>query len=374
MITRGVAAVPPARSRPWWPDRVASATAVWSVAYAALGLAWALGVDSFPFGLESDPGARISVLASAQPATTGPVIAGYFVLGSAVAAFMARPVGRRWLRFGLLSYAAATAVTLALVIPDYRVLVLVAYLPVLAFGAPFGWPPGANFLEALTWPLINQFVLIAGGLLWAATAVVFLRGTHVACPTCGRTDEQPGWTAAHSAARWGRQAVYIAVAVPLTYDATRWAWALGIPLGISGDTLRYGQETGLWLVGAALGAVAAVGAILTVGLTARWGEVVPRWVPLLGGRRVPPWVALVPASVAAVFVTIAGLMFVRTTLFGGFSLGPQFDLSLGGDWAAIVPELVWPIWGVALAVAAAGYYYRRRDVCRRCGRGDSGRS
>lgn len=29
--------------------------------------------------------------------------------------------------------------------------------------------------------------------------------------------------------RWGRTATYIAVAVPLIYCVTRWAWALGIP-------------------------------------------------------------------------------------------------------------------------------------------------
>jgi hypothetical protein len=362
------AAMSPVRVRHLWPDRVAYATVIWSVAYAGLGLAWALGADSFPFGVDNDPGARVSVLASAQPEITGSVVTGYFALAAALAAVMTRPVRRRWLRVGLIWFAAVTAVTLALVIPDYRVLVLVAYVPILLAGAPFGWPPGADLLDALTWPLINQFVLIAGGLLWAATAVVFMRLTHGACPTCGRTDALSGWTAPTCAARWGRQAVYVAVAVPLVYAATRWAWALGIPLGISTDLLRYGQESGLWVIGAALGAVAASGALLTVGLAAPWGEVVPRWVPLLGRRSVAPWVAIVPAGVGAVTVTIAGLMFVRTTLFGGFSLGPQFDLSVGGDWAAIAPELLWPIWGVALAVAAAGYYYRRRNVCRRCGR------
>jgi hypothetical protein len=358
----------PMRVTHLWPHRVAHATLVWSLGYAALALTWALGGDTFPFGVANDPGAGVSVLATAQQETTGWVMAGYFAFAAAVAAVMTRTVRRRWLRVALVSYAAATAATLALVIPDYRVLVLIAYLPILIVGAPFGWPPGADLLDALTWPLINQFVLIAGGLLWAATAMVFVRMTHGACPSCGRSDALAGWTAPSSAARWGRQAVYVAVAVPLVYAATRWAWALGIPLGISTDLLRYGQESGLWAVGAALGAVAAGGAILAVGLAARWGEVVPGWVPILGNRSVTPWVVIVPVGVAAVFVTIAGLMFVRTTLFGGFSLGPEFDLSLSGDWAAIAPELLWPIWGFALAVAAAGYYYRRRDACHRCGR------
>ncbi|GAA0271258.1 hypothetical protein GCM10010302_06030 [Streptomyces polychromogenes] len=36
-------------------------------------------------------------------------------------------------------------------------------------------------------------------------------------------------------------------------------------------------------------------ALLTTGLVSEWGEVVPRWVPLIGGRRVAPLVAVIPA-------------------------------------------------------------------------------
>ena len=54
-------------------------------------------------------------------------------------------------------------------------------------------------------------------------------------------------------------------------------------------------------------------------------------------------------------------MFVRLTLTGGLDeiLG---DGVLGGEnWAALAPELLWPLWGAALAAAALAYYYRRRD-------------
>ena len=33
------------------------------------------------------------------------------------------------------------------------------------------------------------------------------------------------------------------------------------------------------------------------------------------------------------------------------------------------PTLLFPVWGVALAVATLGYYYRRRGPCNACGRG-----
>lgn len=40
----------------------------------------------------------------------------------------------------------------------------------------------------------------------------------------------------------------------------------------------------------------------------------------------------------------------------------------------IGPILMFPVWGVALAVAMLGYYYRRRGPCSVCGRGASGES
>jgi hypothetical protein len=56
------------------------------------------------------------------------------------------------------------------------------------------------------------------------------------------------------------------------------------------------------------------GAFLTLGLVQRWGEVFPRWVPFLSGKRVPPAMAIVPASLVTVMVTSAGLQVVRGCL------------------------------------------------------------
>lgn len=70
----------------------------------------------------------------------------------------------------LLGFAWSAAVVLALLVPDYRVLVAVAYTPVVLLGASFGWPPGVHLSEAFPWPVVNQFVCIGGGLIWAAAA------------------------------------------------------------------------------------------------------------------------------------------------------------------------------------------------------------
>jgi hypothetical protein len=218
-------------------------------------------------------------------------------------------------------------------------------------------------MDLYHWPVVHQFILVAGGLAWAGAAITYRRRISDACARCGRTAVPRNWTTPDAAARWGRWAVGVAVVIPVLYAATRWAWALGIPLGISDEFLREGQRTGLWIAGAALATMGIGGAILTLGLAQRWGEVFPRWIPRLAGRRVPPRLATIPASLVSVLVTTAGIMFVRITVSGHFGtiVGSQ-------NWAALAPELLWPAWGVALGAATLAYHYRRRGRCPTCER------
>ena len=346
-----------------WPGWVGYAAATWSLMYGALGLWWASGGAGFPFGVENDPEAAAeSILGGARAVTTAPLIAALGLSGAAVAVAMTRRwrLGERGLfRTALILFAWGASVALLLVIPDRRVLIAVAYAPIFLVGAPFGWPPANYFEVALPWPVINQFVCIAGGFLCAGAAVAYGRRTRGACAYCGRSDAGGGWTTPSAAARWGRWATYVAVIVPLPYAAIRWAWALGIPFGITEEFLREGQEIGLWRAGACLSTVDLVGAILTLGLVQRWGEVFPRWMVGLSGRRVPPAMAIIPASLVSVMVTSAGVQVVRDFLAEGFP---------ADGWATVVPGLVWPLWGVALGAATLAYYYRRRGRCSHCGR------
>lgn len=350
-----------------WSSWISYAALLWSLVYGLLGLYWAFGGAGFPFGLEHDRGARLSVLEHVKVETGAPVIAILGFVGALIAFVMLRTQKRGLLRGLLLSFAWLAAITLTLVIPDYRVLVAVAYAPLFFIGAPFGWPP-VSFFRVIPWPVINQFVCIIGGLAWAGTAVAYARRSVGACIYCGRTDHVAKWTTPASASRWGKWAVYVAVVIPVLYALTRWAWALGIPLGIPESFLREGQKVGLWWAGAGLATLAVAGAMLTLGLIQPWGETFPRWLPFLAGKRVPIMLAVVPASIVSVLVTTAGLMFVRMAFTGRLEeiLGIG---TLRGYWAAFAPELLWPLWGMALAAATLAYHYRRRGKCKYCGHG-----
>jgi hypothetical protein len=341
-----------------WPRWAAIGAAGWSLGYGLLATFWAAGGPGFPFGTVADPGAGWSALADVGVSAAAWPIAVLALVGAAVAALMAWAPRDSRRSAAMLCFAWGMAALLTLGVPDYRLLAALAYAPVLLVGALFGWAP-VGYRAALTWPLLNQGLCLLGGLLWAA-AHGYRRRTRGACAACGRAGSEARWTTPAAASHWGWWASAIAAVAPMPYVITRWAWAFGIPLGISEPFLRLLQSTGLWLVGARLATVASCGSLLTLGLAQPWGEVFPRWVPVLDGRRVPPALAIVPATLVAVTVTTTGLMFVRVVLRDGHP--PE-------GWAVLGPELLWPIWGIALGAATLAYAYRRRGSCPACGRG-----
>jgi hypothetical protein len=235
------------------------------------------------------------------------------------------------------------------VLPDYRLIAVIAYTPILLVMTALGRVPGDVTLW--TWPVVNMAVLSLAGLAWVVVAAGSLR------PVAG--GPAAAWATPEAAARWGRWATGFAVAVPLGYAATRYAWALGVPVGVS-ERFLTDLGTGRF-AGAALATLAVLGAILTLGLVQRWGEVFPRWLPGLRGRRVPVTLAVVPAAMVSVVVASAGLMFVRLGVTGQFHDSLPFA---SGDVAAWLPEMFWPLWGAALAAAAVAYLLRRRGEAR----------
>jgi hypothetical protein len=223
------------------------------------------------------------------------------------------------------------------------------------------------------WGTVHQLLCLAGGFLWLMATVSYARLSGDACLYCGRTGGPQGWTSPDRAARWGRIAVYVAMVAPVFYVLTRYVWALGFPLGMGEEQFRSGQEVGKWIGGALfLGNFVLLGIFLMLGLVQRWGEVFPRWMIGLAGRRVPLALAVVPASLASVLLIVGGLgiwavlgqMTANAAAAGaeGMGLVGEIVFQLG-------PTLLFPVWGVALAVATLGYYYRRRGPCSVCGRG-----
>jgi hypothetical protein len=343
------------RSRSWieWSSLAAAA---WSAMYACMGAWWTSGRGRFPFGVGPASGPAASLLYGASARIGAPVVAALGIAGVAVALLIARRPPRD-VHPVLRAYAWAMTVTLLVLVPDARAVVTAAYAPVFVIGAPFGWPP-VSFAPALAWPIVNQHLCITGGFLWGATALVASRRARGACLQCGRDAGGTTWTTPLAARRWGTWATAVAVVAPLPYAATRLAWAIGIPLGASAEVLGAARTGDSWFPAGALASVAIGGALLTLGLVQRWGEVFPRVLPIVGGRRVRPAIAILPASVVAVLVFAAGLGVLRAEIEAGFR-----------DWSTMsLVGLVWPLWGLALGTATLAYHYRRRGRCPRCGR------
>jgi hypothetical protein len=354
---------PASRSR--WPVWVGYGAAAWSLVYGALGLFWTLGGPGFPFGegdFEAD--AVASILTGARASATAPVIAVLGLAGAIVAVAMTRGWGRGVVRWAMIAFGWAAAVVLVVLLVDFRLLMLVTRLPFMPVWAFTGVPGGYTVADLIPWTRLNLLVLVIGGVLWALATRSYQRRTRGACPACGRNSARPssGWDTPEATLRWGRWAVYVAVFVPLLYAITRIAWGVGIPLGIPQQFYDENVDSGMFVAGFIIAAMAIGGCVLTLGLIQRWGEVYPRWIWFKAGKRVPPLLAIIPGSVIAMFVLSAGITEIRMAVVHGVGVGAD-------QWAMTGPGWLWPIWGVALGAATYAYYLRRRTACVHCGLG-----
>ncbi|MFE6783829.1 hypothetical protein ACFVFF_16385 [Streptomyces sp. NPDC057680] len=163
-----------------------------------------------------------------------------------------------------------------------------------------------------------------------------------------------------------RWAVLAAHAVPLvTLPSGLWRLALvaGFPVTQDAGWRSMGVGESVYVV--SLSVVSELLAFLTLGLVRSWGEVFPRWMPFLGGRRVNP-----AAATGAALAGAAGLCAIAA--WGAYAayadLGPGIPSTPAQDALLAVcyaPLLAWP---VLLAAVAVAYRRRRRDG----GRGAAG--
>jgi hypothetical protein len=192
-------------------------------------------------------------------------------------------------------------------------------------------------------------------------------------PPAGRI--RVAWAAAHvPAVGVSRRARVAALAVPLTVlPSSVWRIAactfhvpimrgdLGSALGSSGLP---GVPLGVFVI--LLSIVSELLAFTAVGLVSRWGEVCPRWIPVLGGRRVPVLFAVVPAALGAAMLTLLWTWMAVSMSLGlridGRPQGAASPVSFG-DWkgllavAAYAPLL---LWGPLLGAVTISYWRRRR--------------
>jgi hypothetical protein len=162
--------------------------------------------------------------------------------------------------------------------------------------------------------------------------------------------EVPGWV------RW---ATYASILAPLPSALWRLGLAAGLSMGFGADRLAALDVPGwgsLYVGGLSLLTMGC--ALLALGLIRPWGEVVPGWIPALGGRRVPPLAAVLPAGLAAVLLTVL-------TVAGAAGWSREFDVagSPGGAAAGLMTAAYAPllVWGPLLGVTTLAYWLRRRS-------------
>lgn len=189
------------------------------------------------------------------------------------------------------------------------------------------------------------------------------------------------WSYAHDpvpgAPRWTRRAAVAVILAVLPSSLWRIALCtLHLPIG-RGD-LGHGAAAGsigsgvpglpLEVYVVLLSVVSELVAFTAFGLIAGWGEVFPRWIPLLGRRRVPTLFAVVPAVVGATILTV-----VCTWTAITFSLGRRVDGSKQtdtppvsfDDWQGVLGFLAYGpllLWGPLLGALAVSYWRRRRHT------------
>jgi hypothetical protein len=348
--------------------RLTTALTLASLAYLAAGVLWYTTGTGFPFGPGQDPlGADQSLLGTVDHAQASPWVITLAMIGVLTAHALGRGYDSRGAR-GLTVLAGAQGVLYLVVLPDGRPLVAAAHVPVLLVGKPFGWPPGVTISSQLPWPVVHQLLLMALGAAWLAAALIHARASRHACVRCGRTDAPGRWAEPAIALRFGRWAVAVAMAAPTAYASSRIAWALDIPYGVTRDFLvdMRADEPTIFIAGAAIAFLGLAGATLTFGLIAAWGERWPRWLPWLGGRPVPPRVAVVPSLAVAALLVSAGKGWYVSA-----ALGHLPEKVFGPNWATVIFGATLPVWGIALGAASFAYWLRCRGTCARCGRGRS---
>ncbi|MEU1820312.1 hypothetical protein ABZ543_34815 [Streptomyces roseifaciens] len=157
---------------------------------------------------------------------------------------------------------------------------------------------------------------------------------------------------------WAERAVRLLplLALPLCL----WRLPIGFDhlMGMDAEPMSWARWANVAYV-CALSALTESAALLCRGLVRPWGEVVPRWVPGIGGRRIPPLVAVVPAALGGLVLT--GLLVdwvLRVFHIAGFAEAPYTSV-----WWKVLGDVVsglFVLWGPLVLAVTYAYHRRRR--------------
>ncbi|MFC9693220.1 hypothetical protein ACFTSF_32020 [Kribbella sp. NPDC056951] len=140
-------------------------------------------------------------------------------------------------------------------------------------------------------------------------------------------------------------------------------WRLGLVFGSSMGMLdangqpAYAEGFGLKVYIVGLSLVSEALALTSLGLVQGWGEVVPRWIPWIGGRRVAPYAAIVPATLGGLSLIAIWSYGMRDAYSGAFFYFTNtfWQYLMVGSYSLL------HLWGPAL-LAVTWAYHRRRTT------------
>ncbi|WP_062214237.1 hypothetical protein [Streptomyces sp. NBRC 109706] len=148
----------------------------------------------------------------------------------------------------------------------------------------------------------------------------------------------------------------VAHAIPLVVlPVGVWRLPIGFGHGMGGEPMPSAWFSDPYVVG--LTVLSELLALLGFGLVRRWGEIVPRWVPRLGGRRVPPAAVTVPATLGGLALTAITVQWVYEATTSGRDAWPYAP---GWDLLAMTVSGLMSLWGPLLLALTYAYHRRRR--------------
>ncbi|MGW3210307.1 hypothetical protein [Streptomyces sp. NPDC001135] len=157
--------------------------------------------------------------------------------------------------------------------------------------------------------------------------------------------------------RWARWAAHAVPLVALPSSLWRLAMTAGIPVGYSTAVLRsdYGIPGTGYLILPLITVLQEAAALLTLGLVSDWGLVAPRRLPLIGGRPVRTWAAVVPAALGALVMTAVTIsQYLAWDKVDSTNLTGVHRTVMGWAYAPLL------LWGPLLAAVTVSYALRRR--------------
>ncbi|MEU6486840.1 hypothetical protein [Streptomyces sp. NPDC046887] len=155
--------------------------------------------------------------------------------------------------------------------------------------------------------------------------------------------------------RWASRTAHAIPLLLLPQCLWRLPFAFGFEMGLD----VAGEMPPLWIsipYVFGLSLITEALALLSFGLVRGWGEVAPRWLPFIGGRRLAPFAVITPAVLGGLGATA----FWAPVLLSWFGVGDTAGFS-GGGWEILARLCIFPgmLWGPLLLGLTHAYHTRR---------------